>query len=244
MADLVAYNEKHNDANGEHNRDGVDDNLSWNCGAEGPSTDPGVEALRARQIRNFAAVLMLSQGVPMFVMGDEVRRSQGGNNNVWCQDNPTGWFDWSAPDRETDLLRFWSRLIAFRRRHAPLRQRRYMNGARNERGLPDLSWHGVEVDAPDLSPGSRSIAFTLGGDADEPDIHVIANMYWEPLVFALPQVPGTALDARDRHRARRTGRYRCGEMMPRTLGHPAKRRGEASSFLSVVEVDRLRAGTG
>jgi len=106
LNDLVSYNQKHNEANGEGNRDGINENLSWNCGAEGESADPAVEALRNRQVRNVAALLMLSRGVPMFVAGDEVRRTQGGNNNAYCQDNETSWFDWTLLDKHADLLRF------------------------------------------------------------------------------------------------------------------------------------------
>jgi isoamylase len=191
MNDLVSYDRKHNHANGEGNRDGVDDNRSWNCGVEGPTDDPEIEALRDRQIRNFATLLMLSHGVPMFVMGDEVRRSQGGNNNVWCQDNETAWFDWSLPERRAGLLRFWSRLIAFRKAHGALRRDRFFDGTRNVRGLPDVDWHGTELRCPGWDDGeARALSWTIGGDDEGADIHVIANMYWNPLDFAMPEVPG------------------------------------------------------
>jgi glycogen operon protein len=188
LADLVAYDRKHNEANGEGNRDGVDENLSWNCGAEGPTDDPAVLGLRVRQIKNFATILMLSQGVPMLVMGDEVGRSQGGNNNAWCHDDPVSWFDWSLPQENHGLLRFWSLLIAFRRRHGTVHRSRHFDGTVNERGLADVTWHGVELNRPDRSDGSRSIAFTLAGFGEEADLHIILNMYWEPLEFALPEV--------------------------------------------------------
>ena len=190
LNDLVSYNGKHNAANGEGNRDGVNENLSWNCGAEGPG-EAAVEALRARQVKNFATLLMLSQGVPMMVMGDEVRRSQGGNNNAWCQDNAIGWFDWAKVESERDMLRFWSELIAFRRGHPVLMRNRYFNGATNARGLADIAWHGTELDAPGWDdPNARALGFTLGAPDDGPDIHVMANMYWEPLDMALPPVEG------------------------------------------------------
>jgi glycogen operon protein len=102
----VSYNDKHNEANGEGNRDGINENLSWNCGAEGPTEGPAIEALRERQIKNFAAILMLSRGVPMFVAGDEVRRTQNGNNNAYCQDNEISWFDWRLTEKNHSLLRF------------------------------------------------------------------------------------------------------------------------------------------
>lgn len=190
LNDLVSYDAKANWANGEGNRDGVDDNLSWNCGAEGPA-GPEVEALRARQIRNFATLLMVSQGVPMLVMGDEVRRSQGGNNNAWCQDNPTGWFDWSLVEANADLLRFWQEIIAFRRRHPAIHRSRFFTGAINDRGLPDIAWHGTELGQPGWTdPNARALGFTLAGFDADPDIHVMLNMWWEPLEMALPEVPG------------------------------------------------------
>jgi isoamylase len=191
LNDLVSYNGKHNDANGEQNRDGNDDNMSWNCGAEGPTGDAGIEALRERQIRNFAAILLTSQGIPMFVMGDEVRRTQQGNNNAYCQDNAISWFDWSLVDQHAGLLRYWQRLIAFRRHHSVIHRPRYFTGVVNDRGLVDLTWHGVELNAPGWNdPNARALAFTLGGFDGEDDVHVILNMYWEPLEFELPTVAG------------------------------------------------------
>ncbi|MBX3427472.1 MAG: glycogen debranching protein GlgX [Pirellulales bacterium] len=191
LNDLVSYDGKHNDANGEGNRDGIDDNLSWNCGVEGPAADPAVDALRERQIRNFATILMLSQGVPMFVMGDEVRRTQQGNNNAYCQDNEISWFDWSSVDRHAGMLRFWQRLIAFRRHHSVIHRARFFTGETNARGLADVTWHGVELDAPGWEdPNARALAMTLGGFDGEDDVHVMMNMYWEPLEFALPEVAG------------------------------------------------------
>ncbi len=191
LNDLVSYDRKHNEANGEDNRDGVDDNMSWNCGAEGPTDDPAVEALRRRQIKNFATLLMLSQGIPMMLMGDEVRRSQGGNNNAWCQDNPVGWFDWPAVEREEDMFRFWSQLIAFRRAHPTLMRNRFFSGALNDRGLRDISWHGAELGPPDWDdPDARALGFTLGAPGAAADLHVMANMFWEPLAMAVPDLPG------------------------------------------------------
>jgi glycogen operon protein len=191
LADVVSYSAKHNEANGEGNRDGINENLSWNCGAEGESADPAVEALRSRQVRNFAALLMLSRGVPMFVAGDEVRRTQGGNNNAYCQDNETSWFDWTLVDKHADLLRFWQRMIEFRRNHAALRQRQFFTGAVNERGLADVTWHGTKLGSPGWDdPEARTLAMTLGGFDGAPDIHVMMNMYWEALDFELPVIPG------------------------------------------------------
>src|SRR5581483_7513646 len=138
LRDLVSYNQKHNEANGEDNRDGTDDNRSWNCGAEGPTDEPGVRALRARQQRNFLATLFLSQGVPMLLGGDEIGRTQGGNNNAWCQDNEISWFDWETADAE--LLEFVRRLIALRAAHPVFRRSSFLTGGSGESGLPDVWW--------------------------------------------------------------------------------------------------------
>lgn len=191
LNDLVSFNSKHNEANGENNRDGIDDNLSWNCGAEGETSELEIEQLRERQVRNFATVLMLSQGIPMFVMGDEIRRTQGGNNNAYCQDNEMSWFDWSLVDRHADLLRFWRLLIDFRKQNPVIHRSRYFTGAVNERGLKDISWHGLNTEDPGWNDGNaRVLAFTLGGFGGEDDIHVMMNMYWEPLEFDVPKVSG------------------------------------------------------
>jgi glycogen operon protein len=184
LNDLVSFSAK-------HNRDGVDDNLSWNCGAEGPTDDAGIDGLRERQIRNLATLMMVAQGVPMLVMGDEVRRSQQGNNNAWCQDNPIGWFDWPLVEKNKGLLRFWQQLIAFRRAQPTIHRSRFFTGAVNPRGLADVTWHGVDLATPDWHDGqARALGFTLGGEGDAADIHVMANMFWEPLDMAVPAVPG------------------------------------------------------
>jgi isoamylase len=193
LNDLVSYNQKHNKANGEGGSDGIDDNLSWNCGVEGPSSDAAIERLRDQQVKNFAALLLLSQGVPMFVMGDEVRRSQSGNNNAYCQDNELGWFDWALVEKNAHLLRFWQQMVHFRRRHPAVHRSRFFTGERNGRGLADIEWHGCELGMPGWNdPQARALAFTLGGKGDEADLHVMMNMYWEALDFAVPTVPGRA----------------------------------------------------
>ena len=189
LNDLVSYNSKHNEANGEGNRDGINDNLSWNCGFEGETGDPAVEALRCRQLRNFAVLLLLSRGVPMFVAGDEVRRTQRGNNNAYCQDNEVSWFDWQLVDKNRDLLRFWKLMVAFRKRFAALRQSQFFDGTVNSRGLADVTWHGTKLNQPGWDdPNARTLAFTLGGFNADPDLHVMMNMYWERLDFDLPVV--------------------------------------------------------
>jgi glycogen operon protein len=191
LNDLVSYNQKHNQANGEGNQDGIDNNLSWNCGVEGASEDSAVEALRNRQVRNFAAILLLSRGVPMFAAGDEVRRTQNGNNNPYCQDNEISWFDWTLVEKNRDLLRFWQRMIEFRRSHAAVRLAEFFTGAVNERGVADLTWHGTKLASPGWNdPEARTLAMTLGGFDGDPDIHAMLNMYWDPLDFELPAVPG------------------------------------------------------
>ena len=191
LNDLVSYNEKHNWANGEQNRDGADDNMGWNCGEEGATDDPEIQALRQRQVKNFASILMLSQGVPMITMGDEVRRTQDGNNNAYCQDNEISWFDWENVDEHDGVLRFFKKMIAFRREHPILHRQRFFNGDVNDRDLLDIAWHGTELHEPGWDdPNGRTLAFTLGGFGDDPDMHVIMNMYWEPLDCALPDVPG------------------------------------------------------
>ncbi len=191
LNDLVSYNAKHNEANGEENRDGINENLSWNCGVEGDSTDPAVEALRGRQIRNFVAILLLAQGVPMILSGDEIRRTQKGNNNAYCQNNELTWTDWRAVKEHGDLFRFWKLMIDFRRRHPAVHRARFFDGKLNERGLPDVTWHGCQLLHPGWDdPNARALAMTLAGFGAEADIHAILNMDWEGLDFEIPVAKG------------------------------------------------------
>ncbi len=191
LNDLVSYNDKHNEANGEGNNDGVSDNLSWNCGAEGDTNDPEINQLRSRQIKNFATILMLSQGVPMFVMGDEIRRTQQGNNNAYCQDSDISWFDWSLVEKNADMFRFWKWIIDFRLRNPTVHRPRYFTGVVNFCGLPDISWHGTKLNSPGWNdPESRCLGFTLGGLDEQVDIHVMMNGYWESLEFDIPPIIG------------------------------------------------------
>ena len=191
LNDLVSFNQKHNEANGESNADGINDNLSWNCGAEGDSGDPRIELLRNRQVRNFMAILLLSRGIPMFVAGDEIRRSQKGNNNAYCQDNEISWFDWTLVNKHSELLRFCRGMIRFRKLHAAVRSDQFFNGSVNERGLKDVSWHGTKLHRPGWDdPGARALAMTLAGFGGDPDLHVMFNMFWNSLDFELPVVPG------------------------------------------------------
>jgi len=187
LNDLVSYDRKHNEANGEDNRDGANDNRSWNCGVEGPSDDPAVEQLRNRQVKNFLTVTLLSLGVPMLLMGDEVRRTQNGNNNAYCQDGETSWFDWGLHTRHADVHRFVTLLNA----------RRTLRDVEHERqrvSLTDLihrankTWHGVRLHQPDWGHHSHSFALAAELRQDELFVYLILNAYWEPLEFQLPPV--------------------------------------------------------
>jgi glycogen operon protein len=190
LNDLVSYDHKHNLANGENNRDGSNDNYSFNWGVEGLTTDVEVERLRRRQIRNFAAILMLSQGTPMLLAGDEFRRTQQGNNNAYCQDNEISWVDWSLREKERDLYRFFREMIRFRKAHPVLKRRDYFWGERDQRGWSEINWHGNKIGKPDWSFDSHSLAFTLSGFGRENDIHTMINAWREPLEFDLPALSG------------------------------------------------------
>jgi isoamylase len=204
LADLVAYNDKHNQANLEDNRDGASDNRSWNCGVEGPTGDPQVLALRRRQQRNFLATLLLSQGIPMLLGGDEIGRTQRGNNNAYCQDSEVSWFDWEAADEE--LLRFTAELIALRRRHPVFRRRRWFLGRPiHGREVKDIGWFkpdGGEMSEADWREGfAKSLGVFLNGSAistldarGEPVVddsfYVAWNAFEQPLAFRLPDGRG------------------------------------------------------
>src|SRR6266404_4767946 len=187
LNDLVSYDQKHNEPNGEDNRDGANDNRSWNCGVEGLSDDPAVEKLRNRQVKNFLTVTMFAAGMPMMLMGDEVRRTQLGNNNAYCQDNETSWFDWALLAKHADVHRFVTVLNARRvlRNLQPEGQRVSLNQLL--RGA-NLAWHGVKLGQPDWGESSHSIAFTVEIRREKLLFHVILNAYWQPLDFELPRV--------------------------------------------------------
>jgi glycogen operon protein len=188
LNDLVSYEARRNEANGEGNRDGASDNRSWNCGVEGPSGDPDVERLRNRQVKNFLTVTLLSLGVPMILMGDEARRTQRGNNNAYCLDDETSWFDWGLLGEHADVHRFVSLLNA----------RRVLRGVENERGRVSLTellqrarnaWHGVKLGQPDWGEHSHSLALAAELRQEEGlSVFLILNAYWEPLTFELPPV--------------------------------------------------------
>jgi glycogen operon protein len=194
LCDLVSYNRKHNEANGENNRDGLDQNFSWNCGVEGPTKDPEILALRRRQAKNFMATLLLSQGVPMILAGDEFLRTQEGNNNAWCQDNETSWVDWRLAAKNADFLRFVREMIALRKRHAVLRRRRFLRGAGLDGDLePDVIWYGTEPKSLPFTSYSRSLAYVLDGSQTERepdrDFYTIMNAWREPLTYRVPVSP-------------------------------------------------------
>ena len=186
LADLVSYNHKHNEANGEDNRDGADENFSWNCGVEGPTDDPEILALRRRQMKNFLLLLLSSGGVPMLLAGDEFARTQKGNNNAYCQDNEIGWVDWRLADANADLLEFVRSLVRFRRAHELFARIDW--ATEQARGAARIRFHGVRLHQPDWSHHSRSLAMEACWRGER--IFLIANAYWEPLCFQLP--PDTA----------------------------------------------------
>jgi len=196
LADMVSYNDKHNEANGENNNDGCNDNDSWNCGAEGWTDDSGINALRSRQMRNAIAMLMVSQGVPMILMGDEVGRSQNGNNNTYCHDNELNWLDWDLLKTNASLFRFVKNSIAFRNAHPVLRNKyHFQNRDYVGSGYADITWHGTQAWNADWSPSCRTIAFMLcgkhakAGSVEDNYIYVAINMHWEAQWFEIPGLP-------------------------------------------------------
>jgi glycogen operon protein len=187
LNDLVSYNTKHNEGNGEDNRDGSNDNLSWNCGTEGPTDDPAIEALRTQQIKNFFAITLLSVGAPMLLMGDEVRRTQQGNNNAYCQDNEISWFDWSLIEKHQSLFRF-VKMLTNHRLFRDLSQEEYEMSLRELLDQRLITWHGVKLNEPDWSEHSHSIAFTVQSLSGSMAMHYMINAYTEPLSFELPKL--------------------------------------------------------
>jgi glycogen operon protein len=194
LADSVSYGWKRNEANGEGNTDGANDNNSWNCGFEGPTEDPEVSALRRRQIKNAIAMLLVSQGVPMILMGDEIGRTQRGNNNTYCHDNELNWLDWRLLDSNGDLFRFTRNCIRFRHCHPVLRGRDHLrNQDYLDSGYPDVSWHGTRAWKPDWS--GNVLAFLLcgrharAGLVKDDFVYVAMNMHWQTLPFELPGLP-------------------------------------------------------
>ena len=203
LRDLVAYNDKHNDANGEDNRDGTDDNRSWNCGAEGETDDEEIRRLRLRQQRNFLTTLFVSQGTPMLLGGDELNRTQGGNNNGWCQDSEISWYDWNQDDERDRMHRFVQRLIRLRGEHCTFRRETFLRGAElDENPLPDVWWFRVDgrkMTPKDWEHGEASLGMFLNGDAivskgpqgqsiDDDTFVLLFNGHFEDRRFRLPRV--------------------------------------------------------
>jgi len=235
LHDLVSYNAKHNEANGEDNRDGANDNASWNCGVEGETADPAVGRLRWRQAKNYIAMLMLSRGVPMLLAGDEVLRTQRGNNNAYCQDNAISWFDWNLVEAHREMLRFTRESIALRRRHPCLTANRFFDGkpTRN-RGIPDIAWHGARLNEPGWNDGQgRLLAFTMAGlAAAEEDLHAILNLSDHAVEVALPSIPG-----RRWHLALDTARPAPSDILERAQQEPQVATFYAASPRSVIVLE-------
>jgi isoamylase len=196
LMDMVSYNDKHNEANGEDNNDGANDNNSWNSGSEGETEDPGIKALRFRQMKNAFALLMVSQGVPMMLMGDEMGQTQQGNNNMYCHDNELSWLNWDLLKKNPGLFRFFKNCIAFRQEHPVFHNRWHLhNQDYVGSGYPDISWHGIRAWNPDWSEQSRMLGFMLdgkharGGLGKDNSIYVFTNSHWEGQDVELPGLP-------------------------------------------------------
>jgi len=197
LMDMVSYDQKHNQANGENGNDGSDDNDSWNCGWEGETDDWGINALRHRQIKNAIALLLVSQGVPMILMGDEMGRTQYGNNNTYCHDNDLNWLDWNLKEKNPDIFNFVKQVIAFRHAHPVLRNHsHFRNCDYVGSGYADISWHGTKAWNADWSEDNQVLAFMLcgkhakEGTVQDNYIYIAVNMHWDALWFELPNVSG------------------------------------------------------
>ena len=195
LMDLVSYSQKHNRLNGENERDGTNENYSHNHGTEGETQNPTILRLRVQQIKNFITLLNVSQGIPMVLMGDEMGRTQKGNNNAYCHDDPTTWVDWSLKEKHREIWEFYSNMIHFRKRHECLRREHFFTGKRIGLGVRDITWHGVKPFQPDWSHVSHTLAFVISGEdldtfqARDNDIYVAANAFSSDLTFELPLMP-------------------------------------------------------
>jgi len=197
LHDLLSYAAKHNETNGEKNKDGADENFSCNYGMEGETDNSEINTLRTRQIKNFLATLMLSQGVPMLLGGDEFRRTQRGNNNAYCQNNEISWYNWNLAEENKDVFRFTKEMIAFRKRHPSLRRERFFTGRDNDKNsLPDITWYGKNLKQPHWSKESRSLACLIDGSRletgakhDDNELYLIFNASEKSLTFSLPELP-------------------------------------------------------
>jgi glycogen operon protein len=237
LHDLFSYERKHNEANGEDNRDGHNENLSSNCGVEGDTRNAKVLALRRQLARDTIAILLLSQGVPMLLAGDEVLRTQRGNNNCYCQNNDLAWFDWDLCHTHADMLRFVQQMIALRQRHPALMRRRFLTGNPvGARGMPDITWHGADGSRPNwFDQHVRVLGFTLAGlSADEADLHVILNMADTPLQSVLPPVAGRRWQL-----AVDTGRESPHDIIPREQQRPVSESAITIAARSVVVFENI-----
>lgn len=196
LKDMVSYNGKHNEVNAENNSDGSNDNYSWNGGWEGETCDPEINRLRIKQMKNALAMLLVSQGTPMILAGDEMANTRWGNNNAYCQDNEISWLDWSLLDKNRELFNFFSKMVAFRKAHPVLRSRgHFQNRDYIGSGFADITWHGTQAWDADWSAQSRVLAFMLcgrhakGGTVDDNSIYVAMNMHWQMHGFQLPKLP-------------------------------------------------------
>ena len=196
LKDLVSYNEKHNEANGEHNNDGANDNYSWNCGWEGESDDEGINRLRLKRMKNAVTLLLVSQGTPMLLAGDEMANTQWGNNNAYCQDNDISWVDWGLLVSNKELFNFFQKMIALRKAHPVLRNRsHFQNRDYMGSGFADITWHGLKAWNADWSAQSRTLAFMLcgrhakGGKVEDDFLYMAMNMHWQMHGFELPGLP-------------------------------------------------------
>jgi glycogen operon protein len=199
LMDLVSYDRKHNETNHESKESGTNDNYSWNSGVEGPTDDLEVNAIRHLRLKSAIALLMVSQGTPMILMGDESGRTQKGNNNAFCQDNEISWMDWNLIEQNADIFEFFKACIAFRRAHPVLRSGTFLSGKDyRDLGYADITFHGVKVGQPDWSEESCALAFVLGGGyakgglESDNHVYVAMNMHPEEQVFDLPPAPGEA----------------------------------------------------
>jgi glycogen operon protein len=183
LNDLVCFKDKHNEANGEGNKDGMDENFSDNCGKEGITDDPEIERMRVRQIKNFLATLFISRGIPLLLGGDEFRRSQQGNNNAYCQDNEVSWYNWELLEKNREIFRFTREMIAFRKRHRVLRDNKFY-------GTEDILWFNFDGEIPDWDDSSRSLGcLILAKDTGEHDLYLMFNADPGKMVFAIPAAP-------------------------------------------------------
>ena len=187
LNDLVSYNNKHNAENGENNMDGANDNHSWNCGVEGKTDDVKIEKLRLKQMKNFYVISLFSQGTPMILMGDEVRRTQNGNNNAYCLDSQVNWFDWTLVEKNKELLNFVRSLIDITQEFEVLRYAKTMETIHKTEGCPYITWHGTELNEPDWSGNSHTLGFEYNFPEKKERILVLMNMYWDKLTFEIPK---------------------------------------------------------